>query len=93
MPISGLLITLEQPGNIREISAAILEICDAEIGDLEERWLPIAVDTSDSRTARDLHDQLLAIPGVGYIDVVSVAFEGDSPAAEGGSPLSKATRS
>ena len=92
MPISGLLLTLQNPESLPAIREAIQGLCDAEIGNLQERWLPIAVDTSDSRSARNLHDELMAIDGVAYVDVVSVAFDGDSAPADR-SPLAKATRS
>lgn len=92
MPISGLLLTLSDPSNPAIVRDAISALCDAEFGELQDRWLPIAVDTTTQRDARDLHDELMSIPGISYIDVVSVAFDGDSDLLEP-SPLTKATRS
>ncbi len=81
MPISGLLLTLRDPERMVEVCESVRAVCPAEIGQLEERWLPVAVEAEDSREARDLHERLLAIPGVTQVDVIYVNYEGDAPAA------------
>lgn len=49
-------------------------------GDLERCWLPVAIEATDQRECHDIHDWLMALDGVEYVDVVSVNFE--SPEAE-----------
>lgn len=40
----------------------------------KDRWLPLAVEARDQRESRDIHDWLLALQGVAFVDVVCVNF-------------------
>jgi hypothetical protein len=53
-------------------------------GAARDRWLPIAIEAGDQRESRDIHDWLMALEGVEYVDVVSVNF--DSQDAEATTP-------
>lgn len=47
------------------------------VGRLNDRWLPVALEARDDEHSREVHDWLMALPGVEYVDVTSVNFEGD----------------
>ncbi|MCF7763900.1 MAG: hypothetical protein K9N62_09520 [Verrucomicrobia bacterium] len=76
MITSGLVITL---GTDAALAAqAIAQIgARAEFtpGQRNDRWLPVAMEARDDAASRDLHDWLQALPGVEFVDVVSVNFE------------------
>lgn len=76
MPTSGLIITL-QPGAAPQASAVALLATRPELtlGAVSDRWLPAALETRDDAESREVHDWLLALPGVAFVDVVSVNFE------------------
>lgn len=45
------------------------------LGEVRDRWLPAALETRDDAGSRAVHDWLMALPGVAFVDVVSVNFE------------------
>lgn len=75
MPISGLLLTLYDDASATDVIESLHQIEGVECGEPNGQWLPIAVDSPSARSSRDLHDQLLSIPGVTFVDVVSVSFD------------------
>ena len=46
-------------------------------GEVSDRWLPVALEARDDEHSREVHDWLMALPGVEYVDVTSVSFEED----------------
>jgi len=49
-------------------------------GEVSDRWLPVALEARDDKHSREVHDWLMALPGVEYVDVTSVNFEADDDA-------------
>ena len=83
MPISGLLLTLDDSPAMRARAvAALAERPDVLVGTASDRWLPVAIEAEDDSTSRATHDWLAALPGVAFVDVVHVSFETDAPTPE-----------
>lgn len=76
MPVSGLVLTLSADP---ELSAQAISQLKARPelapGELQDRWLPVAMETHDDAESRQLHDWLHALSGVEFVDVVYVNFE------------------
>ncbi len=83
MPISGLLLTLnENPSARSETLLALQSRSEIDVGQSVERWLPIAVDAANDEESRNLHDWISALPAVEFVDVVSVHFDDENGAIE-----------
>lgn len=79
MVVSGLIITLADDPAGRAQALASLRAHEAfALGAASGRWLPAAMEAPDDHDCRALHDWVAALPGVRFVDVVSVEF--DSPA-------------
>lgn len=76
MPTSGLIITL-QPGSATQADAVgrLRARPELTLGEVSDRWLPVALETRDDAESREVYDWLMALPGVAFVDVVSVNFE------------------
>jgi hypothetical protein len=75
MPVSGLLLTLAGTEQDQSTALAAIEAHPAfTCGEIFGRWLPVAMEARDDRESRDLHDWLMAQPGIGFVDVVAVNF-------------------
>lgn len=76
MPVSGLLITLttdeHQAAEVVRCLGARREIL---LGERQRQWLPVAVDGCDERHSREVHEWIVQLPGVAFVDVISVHFE------------------
>lgn len=73
--IGGLLLrlsddTLRRGGAIAELSRHPAITC----GELRGHWLPVAISAVDERASRDLHHWLATIPGIDWVEVVSVFY-------------------
>jgi nitrate reductase NapAB chaperone NapD len=83
MPVSGIALTLhEDPTLARQAMTDLRADARVALGDGHGRWLPVVVETTDSRAARDAHTWIESLPGVVYADVVYVGFpepEDDPP--------------
>ena len=78
MITSGLVLTLSSDSALAETAEASLRTRpELTLGQRSDRWLPIAVEATDARASRDLHDWLSALPGVDFVDVVHVNFESE----------------
>ena len=76
MPTSGLIITLQPEPATRAAAVVRLQTRpELTLGEVSDRWLPAALETRDDAESRELHDWLMAQPGVAFVDVVSVNFE------------------
>jgi hypothetical protein len=73
--VSGLVVTLNDNPIAR---ASAIERITAHpaisVAPMKDRWLPIAVEARDQRESYDIHDWLMALEGVEFVDVVSVSF-------------------
>lgn len=77
MLTSGLIITLQLEAATQAGTVARLRTRPGlTLGELTDRWLPAALETRDDDESREVHDWLMALPGVAFVDVVSVNFEG-----------------
>ena len=82
MQINGLLVTLS-PESAPEREAVARRLGarrELAVGELTGRWLPVAMEATDDAHAREIHDWIGALPGVDYVDVVSVSFDDDASA-------------
>ncbi len=80
MPINGLLLKLSPDPAIADAALTLIsERPEASLGDTQDRWQPIAVDTPDVRAAHDFHEWLEALPGVEQVDVIYVGFDETLP--------------
>lgn len=80
MITSGLVLTLSSdPALAREAEATLRARPELTLGAVQQRWLPLAAETPDVRSSRDLHDWLSALPGIDFVDVVQVNFEEEKP--------------
>ena len=76
MITSGLVITLSPDAALAaQAIAKVSARPEFMPGARNDRWLPVAMEAHDDAESRDLHDWLHALPGVAYVDVVSVNFE------------------
>jgi hypothetical protein len=86
MPVSGLVITLREGAPLREQTVATVATHRSfTLGVLCDRWLPVAMEARDDRECRDLHDWLMSLPGVLFVDVVAVDFAPDDSTPSTGS--------
>jgi CheY-like chemotaxis protein len=78
MTLSSLVLTLEDSAEKKASVRALLE-ADARITvgtALEERWLPVVVETRTAEEGESLARFLRDLPGVSFLDVVMVDFTG-----------------
>ncbi len=88
MPVSGLAITLMSDPKTRRDALSALESSQyIDVGELVGNRLAIVIDTPDSGTDRDLWQWLNDLPGVAFVDVVSVHMaDDDQDAGTAGGP-------
>lgn len=80
MPVNGLLLTLSpDPALADAARAGIATRAEVVLGIPQDRWQPLAVDTTDVKAAHEFHDWLEALPGVEQVDVIYVGFDEPSP--------------
>lgn len=80
----GLLVSLD-PAQSSAVERRLRAHPAMTVGELADRWLPVAVEAEDDSVCRDLHEWIGVLPGVAFVDVVHVNFE-ELP-AESTSPL------
>jgi hypothetical protein len=82
MPTSSLVLTLNDDESAYGATLGALHgRPEIDVGYLADgRWLPIVMDTATESELRHLHDWMRELPGVAYLDVVSVGREESQPA-------------
>ena len=76
MPVNGLLLTLSSdPVLAEEARRHIATRSEAELAPCQDRWQPLAVETTDVKAAHDFHEWLESLAGVEHVDVIYVGFE------------------
>jgi hypothetical protein len=76
MPVNGLLLTLSPDKGLADLArAAILARPEATLGEPQGIYQPLAVETSDVRSAHEFHEWLESQEGIGQVDVIYVGFE------------------
>jgi len=80
MIVSGLLVTLGTGASLVTLLDAMRARLELTAGQVNDRWLPVALEARDDQHSREVHDWLMALPGVEYVDVTSVNFEADDDA-------------
>jgi len=76
MPVSGIVVTLAQPGPQAELAvqwlASDARFALGETEDAEDRHLPVTIDTADEQANKDCWAELQAHAGIEFVDVVCV---------------------
>lgn len=76
MPVNGLMLTLAADKcSVASVLKAIQTRPEVELGELQDRWLPLVVDARDERGSRDVHAWLEKLPGVESVDVILVGLD------------------
>lgn len=92
MQINGLLVTLapQSRAKCEAVARQLAARTELSVGELNDRWLPVAMEAADDAHARELHDWIGTQPGVEFVDVVSVSFDdGDISPVDSGNPQMK----
>ena len=77
MLTSGLVVTLSSnPAKAAEAMAALQRRPEFTFGDRNDRWLPLVMETCSHAESRELHDWVQTLPGVEFVDVAYVNFDG-----------------
>ncbi|MBM3840496.1 MAG: hypothetical protein FJ398_21540 [Verrucomicrobia bacterium] len=80
MITSGLVITLSSDPALADQAVAEMRTRpELTAGERHVRWLPLAMEARDDAHSRELHDWLRTLPGVEFVDVVSVNFNDEDP--------------
>jgi hypothetical protein len=74
MPISGLVITLERLESRTPLLARLEADPRISVGPPQGLRLPVVTDTPDSEEGEALVRELFSLPGVCFVDVVSIDF-------------------
>jgi hypothetical protein len=75
MITSGIVITLNADAVLaRQAQTTLQARPELTLGELNARWLPVALEAADVSASRDFHDWLNTVPGVDFVDVVEVNF-------------------
>lgn len=83
MIVSGLLVTLSGISDRSIVVGSMRSRAELTVGELHDRWLPVALEACDDAQSRELHDWIGAQPGVEFVDVVSVSFDDSEPGGVG----------
>jgi hypothetical protein len=76
MPVNGLLLTLSPDKGLADRAReAIAAREEADLGEPQGIYQPLAVETPDVRSAHEFHEWLESLEGVGQVDVIYVGFE------------------
>ena len=91
MPVSGLVLTLD-PGerSRRGVLYVLSHDPRISVGELVEDRLPIVTETFSLEEGEDVAEQLLQVPGIRFVDVVSVDFSDIAEVSPG--PARRSTR-
>ncbi len=80
MPINGLMVTLSSDAGLADEACGSMRSREGlELGERQDRWLPLVADTASDREARDLHAWLESLPGVDQVGVILVGFDEPNP--------------
>ncbi len=75
--VGGLLLRLTREPGLRESALAMVAAHPSmTLGDPTGEWWPLALEADNASEGRDLHAWLTTVPGVEWVEVVSVHFEG-----------------
>jgi hypothetical protein len=76
MPVNGLLLTLSPDARLADrVCGEISTRPEADLGERQGIYQPLAVETPDVRAAHEFHEWLESLEGVGQVDVIYVGFE------------------
>lgn len=77
MPVSGLVVSLVEASELRqEAIGEIRQESRIEIGVIQSQRMSVVIDTTSSDEDKELWHWLTNLPGVVFVDVVMVGFEG-----------------
>lgn len=76
MPVNGLMLTLTAgESSVLRVLETIRARPEVELGELQDRWLPLVIEAPDERGSRDVHAWLESLPGVETVDVILVGLD------------------
>lgn len=74
--VNGLLLSLSKNEDLaREAVQAIEQHPRIELGELNECWLPVVVDSMGTGDSHDVHEWIQKLEGVDFVDVVFASVE------------------
>ncbi len=80
--VGGVLVRLSGDGGLRRAALGMLEgHPGVTLGQVSGAWVVVVLEAGNASEARDLHAWLWTVPGVEWVEVVSVEFPG--PGLEG----------
>jgi hypothetical protein len=75
--VGGVLVRLSNDDASRDAALAMLAAHPAlTLGEAVGDWWTLAVEAENASEGRDLHAWMATVPGVDWVEVVSVHFEG-----------------
>lgn len=76
MPINGLLINLIDDEKLAAETVSLVEESGKfELGERNDRWLPVVAESKDTGGSHDAHEWLDALPGVVSVNVIFASVE------------------
>ncbi len=71
MPVKGLLVTLdEDPDRAAAAQSLLRDRTEIELGELNEKWLPLVMDTPTEIMSKELLRWIEKLDGVYFVDTV-----------------------
>jgi hypothetical protein len=83
MTVSGLVVKLAKTDAGVAAVAALRARAELTLGEGRAGWLPVALEARDPAHSHAVHDWVQSLPGVEFVDVVSVNFEEPDPLGPG----------
>lgn len=81
--VGGVLVRLSKDAVLRDAARLALAAHPGiTLGEPVGRWLTLALEAENASEGRDLHAWLCTVPGVEWVEVVSVHFEGPGAARD-----------
>lgn len=74
MPVSGLVLTLESPESHAPVLAQLGTDSRITVGPVRGLHLPVVTETCSSQEGEALAAELFCIPGICFVDVVTIDF-------------------
>lgn len=81
MPVKGLLITLDSDAERASLAQTQLsERREIELGEVNEKYLPLVLDTPTERESKELYRWIEKLEGVYFVDTVFSSVDGPDQA-------------
>ena len=84
MPINGLLINLSDDVSLAEETLKVMDSHDQlELGEKIDRWIPVVVESEDTRNSHAIHEWINSLQGVISADVIFASVDQPNPIPTG----------